>query len=41
MDWLDEELGEFENDYLIIDCPGMPASPKSKYTRKLMLDRTV
>lgn len=22
MDWLDDELGEFENDYLIIDCPG-------------------
>ena len=22
MDWLDEELGEFENDYLLIDCPG-------------------
>jgi len=22
LDWLDEELGEFENDYLIIDCPG-------------------
>jgi hypothetical protein len=23
MDWLDEELGEFENDYLLIDCPGV------------------
>ncbi|KAF9519169.1 hypothetical protein BS47DRAFT_1370799 [Hydnum rufescens UP504] len=22
MDWLDEELGEFENNYLLIDCPG-------------------
>lgn len=22
MDWLEEEIGEFENDYLIIDCPG-------------------
>ena len=22
MDWLDEELGGFEDDYLIIDCPG-------------------
>ena len=22
MDWLDEEIGEFEDDYLIIDCPG-------------------
>ncbi|KAF8312830.1 hypothetical protein DL93DRAFT_2149387 [Clavulina sp. PMI_390] len=22
MDWLDEELGDFDNDYLIIDCPG-------------------
>jgi hypothetical protein len=23
MDWLEEELGEYEDDYLIIDCPGM------------------
>ncbi|KZS97976.1 ATP-binding protein Fet5 [Sistotremastrum niveocremeum HHB9708] len=22
MDWLEEELGDFDNDYLIIDCPG-------------------
>ncbi|KAI0028205.1 GPN-loop GTPase [Vararia minispora EC-137] len=22
MDWLDEEIGEYEDDYLIIDCPG-------------------
>lgn len=22
LDWLDEELGAFEDDYLIIDCPG-------------------
>lgn len=22
MDWLDEELGGFEDEYLIIDCPG-------------------
>ncbi|KAI0069062.1 hypothetical protein BV25DRAFT_1818006 [Artomyces pyxidatus] len=22
MDWLEEEIGEFEDDYLIIDCPG-------------------
>jgi len=22
MDWLDEELGEYEDDYMIIDCPG-------------------
>ncbi|CAG8705039.1 17298_t:CDS:2, partial [Racocetra persica] len=22
MDWLEEELGEYEDDYLIIDCPG-------------------
>jgi len=21
LDWLDEEIGEFEDDYLIIDCP--------------------
>ena len=23
MDWFEEQLGDFENDYLIIDCPGM------------------
>jgi hypothetical protein len=23
MDWLEEEVGEYEDDYLIIDCPGM------------------
>lgn len=22
MDWLEEELGGFEDEYLIIDCPG-------------------
>lgn len=22
MDWLEEELGGFDDDYLIIDCPG-------------------
>jgi GPN-loop GTPase len=22
MDWLEEELGEYEDDYLIFDCPG-------------------
>lgn len=27
MDWLDEELGGYEDDYLIIDCPGV--SPRS------------
>jgi GTPase SAR1 family protein len=24
MDWFEEEVGEYEDDYLIIDCPGMP-----------------
>jgi hypothetical protein len=24
MDWLEEEVGEYEDDYLIIDCPGTP-----------------
>lgn len=24
MDWFEEELGEYEDDYLIIDCPGTP-----------------
>lgn len=23
MDWFEEELGDYDNDYLIIDCPGM------------------
>ena len=23
MDWLEEELGSYEDDYLIFDCPGM------------------
>ena len=23
MDWLEEELGGYEDDYLVIDCPGM------------------
>ena len=23
MDWLEEELGEYEDDYLVFDCPGM------------------
>ena len=22
MDWLEEELGGYDDDYLIIDCPG-------------------
>ena len=22
MDWFEEELGEYDDDYLIIDCPG-------------------
>lgn len=24
MDWLEEELGGYDDDYLIIDCPGTP-----------------
>lgn len=41
MDWLEEEVGEYEDDYLIIDCPGMsgllvfPRSPM----RHAMLQR--
>ena len=22
MDWLEEEIGDYDNDYLIFDCPG-------------------
>lgn len=31
MDWLEEEIGEYEDDYLLIDCPGVsrPASISS------------
>ena len=25
MDWLEEELGGYEDDYLIFDCPGLLA----------------
>jgi hypothetical protein len=30
MDWLDEELGGYDDDYLIIDCPGAKAIPSRK-----------
>lgn len=23
MDWLEEQMGGYDDDYLIIDCPGM------------------
>lgn len=26
MDWLEEELGGYEDDFLIIDCPGTSSS---------------
>ena len=26
MDWLEEELGGYEDDYLIFDCPGTYAT---------------
>ena len=32
MDWLDEELGGYEDDYLIFDCPG-----KSRLTASAVL----
>jgi len=41
MDWLEEEVGEYEDDYLIIDCPGMsdvPIFPRSPM-RHAMLQR--
>jgi len=28
MDWLEEEVGEYEDDYLIIDCPGTSSFPR-------------
>lgn len=39
MDWLDEELGGYEDEYLIIDCPGKPF-PMSSVCRE-DLDRGV
>jgi hypothetical protein len=27
MDWLEEELGGYEDDYLIFDCPGTRKHP--------------
>jgi Conserved hypothetical ATP binding protein len=27
MDWLEEELGGFEDDYLVFDCPGALVTP--------------
>lgn len=29
MDWLEEELGGYDDDYLIFDCPGTPCLPAS------------
>ncbi len=34
MDWLEEELGGFEDDYLIIDCPGASILQYSKSKRE-------
>lgn len=28
MDWLEEELGSYDDDYLIIDCPGILSLPR-------------
>jgi GTPase SAR1 family protein len=30
LDWLDEQLGGFEDDYLIIDCPGEWSKERNK-----------
>ncbi len=32
MDWLEEELGGFNDDYLIFDCPGTSAFPYCEHT---------
>lgn len=32
MDWLEEELGGFDDDYLIIDCPGIVFSCHLQFT---------
>ena len=36
MDWLEEELGGYEDDYLVIDCPGAspPASLENPAERR-------
>ena len=31
MDWLEEELGGYDDDYLIFDCPGMLSSCLKKH----------
>ena len=41
MDWLDEELGEYENDYLIIDCPGSSKYSHSEPTEILAVLRII
>jgi hypothetical protein len=30
LDWLDEELGSYEDDYVIIDCPGKPSTVQTR-----------
>ena len=37
MDWLEEELGGYEDEYLIIDCPGQ-ANGSMSATRKILIE---
>jgi hypothetical protein len=44
MDWLEEELGGYDDDYLIFDCPGMSWLSRryllySKADEQVCLDR--
>jgi len=32
MDWLEEELGSYDDDYLIFDCPGELAKVWKSYS---------
>jgi hypothetical protein len=43
MDWLEEELGGFEDDYLIFDCPGMPLHIRSSllHSERIRSNRAV
>lgn len=39
MDWLEEELGGYEDEYLIFDCPGMWRSETTYYSVSSLLFR--
>ncbi len=34
MDWLEEELGGYDDDYLIFDCPGTVIMLRMRFAKK-------